>query len=572
MTLAVLNGMDAGRVLRTGRSRIDVGKATDNDLILRDADVRPHHFAIVIDEDGWRAQTISEADQIVVDRRWIHPESKKRGALIYAGGTEILLFPGDLDDRTIQRELTLRRTADFTVPEGGDHEKVEVHQKPRRFGLDMSSLPPPELDVDDAYGNAPTIPLEAFKKRGQPDPLAFAAMPTISGAPIPRGVQDSARVGLRPEPETAPGDEPSGGAEEGGPAADPAEGPRRSWGPSPAPRASRPSDVPEVLAVPESQMQPRPAEPRRNGTEAGPRRNAWGERTPHDGPKTPPPKRHSWGDEDPTDGHEPVNNRARPASPSPPADPTPRVPQLYAGRELSMAALAQRVKDPALQILREPDGEFATQIRVFGTRLQDLARTYGYRAYMLTSAEPLTGKTTVALNLAFALAEDPKRRIAFIEANFRYPRVADILGIADDFGLIGVLEGRLQVTESIVKIADRNLVVFPAGGRHPHPGEVLAAPRFKTLIAELAATVDVAIIDAPAVRPSADANLILPLVDAAMLVVLEGSTRAAWIEQAMDQLGRERVLGALYNKIEPEEKKSLHARRDQRMAAKSRGL
>jgi hypothetical protein len=340
--------MDAGGPHRP--LRIDVGK----DRQRPDPDLRPP------------APRLSMKIQQTISHR-IHPESKKRGALIYAGGTEILLFPGDLDDRTIQRELTLRRTADFTVPEGGDHEKVEVHQKPRRFGLDMSSLPPPELDVDDAYGNAPTIPLEAFKKRGQPDPLAFAAMPTISGAPIPRGVQDSARVGLRPEPETAPGDEPSGGAEEGGPAADPAEGPRRSWGPSPARAAQR-------------RLQPRPAEPRRNGTEAGPRRNAWGERTPHDGPKTPPPKRHSWGDEDPTDGHEPVNNRARPASPSPPADPTPRVPQLYAGRELSMAALAQRVKDPALQILREPDGEFATQIRVFGTRLQDLARTYGYRA------------------------------------------------------------------------------------------------------------------------------------------------------------------------------------------------
>jgi hypothetical protein len=40
----------------------------------------------------------------------------------------------------------------------------------------------------------------------------------------------------------------------------------------------------------------------------------------------------------------------------------------------------------------------------------------------------------------------------------------------------------------------------------------------------------------------------------------------------MDQLGRERVLGALYNKIEAEEKKSIHARRDQRMAAKAKGL
>ncbi|MFO0728631.1 MAG: FHA domain-containing protein [Myxococcota bacterium] len=578
MTLAVLNGMDAGRVLRTGRSRIDVGKATDNDLVLRDADVRPHHFTIFIENEGWRAQTVSDTDQIVVDRRWAHPDSKRRGALIYAGGTEILLFPGDLDDTTIQRELSLRRTADFQVPDTGGNKEgeeppaVEIHKSARRFGLDMSSLPPVDLDGDD---NAPTLPLEALKKRLPPDAITLSSMPTIAGAPIPKAVQEVARQGLRPEQEMD--------TIQDGPPPEPA---RRGWSSGPPPRGARSIDVPEVLAVPESQMLIRPMEVKRNGASdpAAPRKNAWGERTPAENVSAP--RRNSWGERQKTPDHRPEpapepsesprssswDGTRRPSgAPAPePPPPAPRLPQVYAGRELSMSALAERVRDPALQILREPDGEFATQIRVFGTRLQDLARTYGYRAYMLTSAEPLTGKTTVALNLAFALAEDPKRRIAFIEANFRYPRVADILGIADDFGLIGVLEGRLQVTESIVKIADRNLVVFPAGGRHPHPGEVLAAPRFKTLIAELATTVDVAIIDAPSVRPSADANLILPLVDAAMLVVLEGSTKAGWIDQAMDQLGRERVLGALYNKIDKQQAKALGQTRDQRLLQKNR--
>jgi hypothetical protein len=78
---------------------------------------------------------------------------------------------------------------------------------------------------------------------------------------------------------------------------------------------------------------------------------------------------------------------------------------------------------------------------------------------MLTSAEPLTGSEP-----AFALAKIPAPH-RLIEANFRYPRWP-IPGIADDFGLIYVLEGRLHPFDR----QDRrpNLVVFRR--RAPSPG------------------------------------------------------------------------------------------------------
>ena len=239
----------------------------------------------------------------------------------------------------------------------------------------------------------------------------------------------------------------------------------------------------------------------------------------------------------------------------------------YGGPELSIAALESRSLDPALAVLRDPDGALATAIRLFVTRLLDLERSHGYRAYMLTSAEPLTGKTTVALNLAFALAEDSKRRIALIEADFRNPRIGEILDLPPELGLLGVLEGRLSVAQASVRVADRNLVVFPSGGKHNSPAEVLASPRFKTVIQELAQSVDVAIIDAPPVKPTADANLLLPLVDGAMLVVLNGETRGGWIEQAVDQLGVERVLGAIYNNLDKNALKALAPARRDRLAS-----
>jgi Mrp family chromosome partitioning ATPase len=562
MTLAVLNGADAGKVLRSARPRITVGASRDNDLVLTDVDVQAHHFTIVVDEGGWRAQTSSSKHQIVIDRRWSHPNTGRRGALIYAGGTEILLFPGELDDSTIDHELKLRKTADVTIPETErSNDVTRIADRATRFSRDMRSLPPEPIEDESA---APTLYLPAMSRSA----AAAEAMPTLSAA----------AKASRPETD--------------------GKAKRSAWDKAivtPEAPARRRTDTPEVLAEPESQMVSVPgsehsvvtplsmpavpralvrAEPekqprnawgdRRAEEKESERKNAWGDSGKRESgpPKSDPPQRTSA---PPKAGGNRWNTRAAKDEP-PPIGAQNRLPQLYTGRQIDALHLSKS-NDPALEIVRTPDGDFATAVRVFGTRINELARTYGYRTYMITSAEPLTGKTTVAVNLAFALAEDPKRRVALIEANFRYPRLAEILGVPEEIGLIGVLEGRLQVPEAIVKIADRNLVAFPAGGRHPHPAEVLASPRFKTLIAELAGTVDVAIVDAPSVRPFADANLILPLVDGAMMVVLEECTRGIWIDQAMEQLGKERVLGALYNRLDRTQRRTLTTERKDRIEA-----
>lgn len=275
--------------------------------------------------------------------------------------------------------------------------------------------------------------------------------------------------------------------------------------------------------------------------------NAWGDSASALEPVAAAPQpRNAWGDVDP------APNSELAASDPPSGGAISRV-----GLSKTADELRARGTDPALQLLREPDGDYATAMRLFGARIEELIRTFGYRAYLISSPEPLAGKTTCAVNLAFAMAEDPVRRVALIEADFRYPRIGDILGVPADQGLLSVLAGQMDVSDAIVKVADRNLIVFPAGGRHRNPAELLASPRFKTLMGELAETVDVAIVDAPSVRPFADTNLLLPLVDASFLVALGGVSTSGAMEQAMSQLGRERVVGAVYNSVSKAMLKSL---------------
>jgi protein-tyrosine kinase len=660
-SLAVVRGGSAGKALRSARKRISVGSAPDNDLVLDDPGVAPRHFLVLIDGGRWRIHTLTDKDAVRVDKRWTHPDTGKRGALIQAAGSEIILFPGHLDQRTVDREVQLR---------AGVEDATEMATN--------VSIPAPILDSG-AAPNEPTVAVSAIPPdpRDALDLVEMAQMPTIAGERPPEELREAAQAMLasRRNPESgrgapaipvapsvlressqqapafdplanAPvkGELPRGGADErtvglkwqSGSTARPTPAPggdASRWERARRPTQALPHDpaVPEVLAEPESQMmavpgavksvmsqrpdfatggrsqdvsppsdelapppmtrrsawaEARTPEPVESEPPRGPGgRNAWGDpssralvptrseeerRKGWGGGADRPKKANAWGDR-PQQGR-PADPAASYPPPPPPPGPGPTsravVPREGVANLLELSTLAGR-GDAALEILSHPDAHYATQVRLLGAKIDEFRKNLGYRAYMVSSAEPLAGKTTAACNLAFALAEDTQRRVALVEANFRFPRFAEILGLDERTGLIAVLEGRARLNEVGYKLSDRNLVILPAGGRHPAPAEVLASPRFKALVAELVDTVDIALIDAPSVAPFADANMILPLVDAAFLVVTEQQTRRSWLGRAVGQLGEARVLGTLFNHIPKKVRKDLARERKERLKARS---
>ncbi|MBK6690388.1 MAG: hypothetical protein IPG45_38330 [Deltaproteobacteria bacterium] len=624
-TLAVVKGQSVGQVLRSARKRISVGSAEDNDLVLEDPDVAPRHFLVLIEAGSWRIHTLSGDHPLSVDRQWSHPESGKRGALINAASAEILLYPGDLDPRIIELEVNRRATGD--LPRRIDGFITNVDQKGASFPDDENVANEPTmavtLDGDEIhYANAPTV-----ASGRPPDDLREAARARLQGERAPssdrrnRLIEPTITDPLENQPvralgKNAPWEEKTVGLRREDIPVARAGAKGSAWE-----RAKRPEVVPEILAEPESQMTrvpgaaksvvsarpdfaaPAEAEVIELKPPPRPRGNAWGDRgEPKAEPKVEAKSawgdrgeakaetKNAWGDPraganawgDPKnalvkreaeprnawgDGPKTPERRSAPRG-SGQAEAPPRPRMDAPGTRIRLEALLAKEPDHALRILREPDGAFATAVRLLSTRIEELSRTLGYRTYVITSAEPLSGKTTIACNLAFALAEDTHRRVALIEANFRFPRLSEIMGLDERLGVLSVVEGRAQVPEAAVKVADRNLVMLPAGGRHPHPAEVLASPRFKQLVSELANTVDVAIIDAPSVTPSADVNLIMPLVDGALLVVADRSTQSGQLHKATAQIGESRVLGAIYNHLPKTTQRTLAAERSLRLKQK----
>jgi capsular exopolysaccharide synthesis family protein len=162
------------------------------------------------------------------------------------------------------------------------------------------------------------------------------------------------------------------------------------------------------------------------------------------------------------------------------------------------------------------------------------------RTILVTSPGPGEGKSTVAANLAAALAE-AGQKVIVLSCDFRHPTIHDLLGVAADNGLSdalgasngkAVLDGRLRPS----KIEDVSIV--PSGSPTDRPVELLSSPTMRHAIQEARETADVVILDSTPVLSSGDATLLLPEVDAVLIVARATKTTADIAERTSELLER----------------------------------
>jgi receptor protein-tyrosine kinase len=171
------------------------------------------------------------------------------------------------------------------------------------------------------------------------------------------------------------------------------------------------------------------------------------------------------------------------------------------------------------------------------------------KTIMVTSAVPNEGKTLTALNLGLVLSESYRRRVLLIEADLRRPTIADLTNLSVADGLGDALRASDDRKVSLIAVTDR-LTVLPAGRPDPDPLSGLTSARMQRLLAEAADQYEWVILDSPPVAAAADASLLCPLVDAAVLVVRANATNCEHVQQAVATLGHDRILGVILNGIE----------------------
>ena len=174
------------------------------------------------------------------------------------------------------------------------------------------------------------------------------------------------------------------------------------------------------------------------------------------------------------------------------------------------------------------------------------------RHVVVTSCEPLDGKSTVATNLAIALTQIG-RRVVMVDADLRRPRLHKVLGLSNDVGVSSFLSGNASAEELIQDTPIPNLYALTSGPVPPNPSELLASPAMDALMKSLEelGPFDHVFFDSPPLLQMADAVLLADRMEATIIVAREGRTVNAALASGVRRLrqSRARILGAVLNAV-----------------------
>jgi capsular exopolysaccharide synthesis family protein len=172
------------------------------------------------------------------------------------------------------------------------------------------------------------------------------------------------------------------------------------------------------------------------------------------------------------------------------------------------------------------------------------------RVIVVTSPKQSDGKSTVAANLAAAIAIGGQP-VTLIDGDLRRPTVAESLALVDGAGLTDVLVGRVTSAEVIQDHPDvPGLRVLASGAIPPNPSELLGSKAMQTLVRDLAKEA-IVVVDAPPLLPVTDAAVLTRSADGAIVVVSYASTLDTELAAALGNIAavHGRTLGIVFNRM-----------------------
>ena len=197
----------------------------------------------------------------------------------------------------------------------------------------------------------------------------------------------------------------------------------------------------------------------------------------------------------------------------------------------------------------DPQSEAAEAYRAVRTSVQ-FGTDGAARTIVLTSPSPRDGKSTLASNLAIAIAKAGKT-VLMIDADFRSPSQHRIFGVSGEVGFSSVLEAGEIVDRAIRRTTVEGLHVMPAGPSVGNPSELLNSPALGEILDEMAKQYDHVVIDTPPVLRVDDARIVAASCDATVLVLRADRSNRKLAEESRDRLAAvgARILGVVLNDI-----------------------
>ena len=186
-------------------------------------------------------------------------------------------------------------------------------------------------------------------------------------------------------------------------------------------------------------------------------------------------------------------------------------------------------------LLDRPHSLEAEAVRSLYTSIMLSRRGTPPQVVLVVSSFPAEGKTTVAVNLAMAMAQHGPTCI--VDADLRRGRVAAAFGTAANVGLSDVLSGKATLESVLTEVPSlANLTVVPAHAGDINAGTLVCSEIMQQVIADLRERFRFVVIDSAPLLPFADGRALSALADGLIFVGRSGITTHDVVRRSLELL------------------------------------
>lgn len=170
----------------------------------------------------------------------------------------------------------------------------------------------------------------------------------------------------------------------------------------------------------------------------------------------------------------------------------------------------------------------------------------------VTSSLPSEGKSTVAINLAYSLAELGKS-VLLLDCDLRRPTIHANVGARQTPGMTEVLTGKEDLNNTVIRYKSATNGTFfdliTSGELPDNPSEILNSRHFRQLLEAAGKAYDLVLLDLPPVNAVIDAAVVCKHTDGLLLVIRENHCPKFVLNDCIEQLqyAKTNILGFVMN-------------------------
>ena len=212
----------------------------------------------------------------------------------------------------------------------------------------------------------------------------------------------------------------------------------------------------------------------------------------------------------------------------------------------------KQTKRPGIVVSDNPTSIVSEQFRTIRTNIQFSMVDQKLQTFLVTSAAPESGKTTISANLAVAFASDGLS-VLLVATDMRKPSMHKIFEVQNTKGMTTLLSDRSKKIEDVARSSSvKNLHYITSGPLPPNPAELISSNRMTDIIQEMKEMYDLVIFDTPPVLAVTDAQVLSTKVDGVLFVVPQGEVKKNELDEAADRMEsvKANVLGSVLNKVD----------------------